>query len=242
MSLRRARDNITNNFVDRFKHFAYGPRYRYESNDFPEITLTANERRRLYRAIYRWQIYCNLFPGGDSLIGDFFHDLDGSYFDFDERKSLFFTAFAPWEFEEFMILIQHVYRMYDNLHFTWGLLLPTFGLQAALAPQEDRTNLLNLNPHTADDADDTLRIDRIDWLMNQGPHFFHRAICTPWYTRDFVELFLDNFNTTLFPIYGVYIAAASIDRSLPLSQHLASQDQQSLEFYGDDVADDPNRG
>ena len=238
MRLRIARDDIIDHFLDHFLEKGYGK--KYESNDGSKIALTVHERRRFHRAIYRWQIYCNIFPSSDSFIGDFFRDLNGSYFDFDERKSLFFAAFAPWEFDELMTVIKHVHDTWDILHhYAWTVQLPVFGLQAVVAPQEGKTNILDLNPHAAKDVGN---MDNIDWLTNQGPHLFHGVISTPCHTRDFMDLFLDNVNTSSYPVHGVYTAAASIDESPLLFQYLAPLDQHSLAFRGDDVTDGPNRG
>jgi hypothetical protein len=75
--------------------------------------LSATESMRLLRALYRWQLYCNLFGQGPD---------DGRRevpkLEHGEELDLFFCIFRPWEIEE-------IYCIYALLKNTYSDLLDT---------------------------------------------------------------------------------------------------------------------
>jgi hypothetical protein len=57
------------------------------------------EIARIERALYRFQIYCNLFPG-----------LKRPLFDASFQKSVFFNKFSPWENEQVAAIHDYLHR------------------------------------------------------------------------------------------------------------------------------------
>ena len=125
-----------------------------------KVILTGSEKRRFYRAIYRWQTYSNVFPSHGSENGDFSHDVDNSpTFDTQERRTLFFADITPWECEEFYTIIGLADSIYRDLQYHEYMTISIAGL-------------------LEDDFDpaDRSAMHHIYWLVTQGPQTFHRVI------------------------------------------------------------------
>lgn len=71
--------------------------------------LSATEETRLVRALYRWQLYCNLFGQGRS------GHRKVPQFSSEERLDVFFCIFKPWEVEEIYCLYLLLRDFYNGV-------------------------------------------------------------------------------------------------------------------------------
>ncbi|KAF4628264.1 hypothetical protein G7Y89_g9887 [Cudoniella acicularis] len=69
--------------------------------------LSPSESRRIYRALYRLEIFCSLFEFGGNDRGYETSDYDG-----DEVQDIFLGKFGVWEIEEIACLRDYFYRYY----------------------------------------------------------------------------------------------------------------------------------
>lgn len=67
------------------------------------IALTQTERTRIERALYRFEIYCDLFRGDDA----------GLRPALEERRAFMFEKFLPWEIEQLASVIEYLLRQID---------------------------------------------------------------------------------------------------------------------------------
>jgi hypothetical protein len=88
----------------------------YSGNTF-QLSLT--ERRRLKRAVYRWQIHYNLFgiaSAGECLEeGDAVSDVSDGMITDEEDARLFLLSFPPWEIKEIASFTNYVFERYRTL-------------------------------------------------------------------------------------------------------------------------------
>ncbi|KAI3394708.1 hypothetical protein diail_2293 [Diaporthe ilicicola] len=66
--------------------------------------VSSTERRRILRALYRFQIFCNLFS-----------DKQYQSFTSEEAQQIFFCQFDGWEVEEMNCVYQWIKQMFDNV-------------------------------------------------------------------------------------------------------------------------------
>lgn len=78
--------------------------------EFQELSL--NERRRIYRACYRFEIFSYLFA---NLIWSPLYTLDWSPEIGYQAGILFFSEFERWEVEEIYCIREYIYRAYDKI-------------------------------------------------------------------------------------------------------------------------------
>ena len=84
--------------------------------------LSINERRRLYRAFYRFDIFCNLFrnwetPPDDELLSNASYRHHENEFELEplEKSSRFLSQFNPWEVEELACVREYFFNYYRRM-------------------------------------------------------------------------------------------------------------------------------
>ncbi len=99
----------------RFAQFAYGLPSRFEDADGDsmedtsslEFKVSNTELVRLYRAFFRFEIYCNLFRPVES------YEREKVYTD-DEQFSLFLIRLKPWAVEEMSVVHQYLSEIVET--------------------------------------------------------------------------------------------------------------------------------
>ncbi|RAL05390.1 uncharacterized protein BO80DRAFT_478364 [Aspergillus ibericus CBS 121593] len=79
------------------------------ANDHLPLALSEIEKRRVFRAFYRLQIYRNIFGSVERAFNQ------EKTFTSEESWQLFFSTMAPWEIEEFACLFQHYCHKYQGI-------------------------------------------------------------------------------------------------------------------------------
>ena len=89
------------------------------------IVLTSFERRRIRRAIYRWQIYCNIFTGHKEGQGSYsVEDRNTNFGRPDDAtlllgtkqlRDLYFAYLYPWEVEEMVVIYEYAIARYAKI-------------------------------------------------------------------------------------------------------------------------------
>ncbi|PYI05512.1 hypothetical protein BO78DRAFT_345372 [Aspergillus sclerotiicarbonarius CBS 121057] len=91
------------------------------AHDFLPLVLSDTEKRRIFRAFYRLQIYGNIFGGVERSADSGFSLQHNEWFNKDktftgeESWRLFLATMAPWEIEEFACLFQHCCHRYRGM-------------------------------------------------------------------------------------------------------------------------------
>jgi hypothetical protein len=62
--------------------------------------VSESEMLRIHRALYHFEVYCNIF-----------RDFERPIFDLDEQRVIFFAKFSPWENEQLACIHEYLYRV-----------------------------------------------------------------------------------------------------------------------------------
>ena len=198
------------------------------------VHLSSSERRRIRRAIYRWQTYCNIFIGHrGSQSFNYVEDMNRNYrradnasalFDIEQRRDLYFAYLNPWEFEEIVVIYDYVSARYSDI-----------------------LNGLEDDISTFSDSIVTKEFEEwIETFVAHGPDLLFQVLTKmhlPGAPRTWSEFVCEYQN-------GFHIGW--MDNMMPVSSRLQARNptgsngnwntRSRLYFEGDDVAEGPNAG
>ena len=193
------------------------------------------------RALYRWQIHCNLFgtsPAGEHPEDDNDDD-DAFYVPYgrtgEDEAALFLLSFRPWEIEEIASLVNYSFEWYRKLIIGKGFckdLIPSYEFNGVMKNA--------MRPRTA--SNDSLIRSCCNHFLSLGPSFFYEVLTTsnPDEQR---ALLIQNADEYELEDLELLLAWPS------QTNHFASpgpEDQdlelQGLQFRGDGSQTSPNAG
>lgn len=185
--------------------------------------LSSNECRRFYRALYRFEMYCNLFRNwknspddGDLSDASSASDDSTSELDSAEKSSRFLSLFKPWEVEEIACVRDYFCSYY-------GRMLLKF-----------EPDLRRRRPNIDLSEDGPWLEENIEYLMSLGLRFYRRMETSPP-GRQMRYLF-----------YGLRIGPPFLSEALKLTpeamfyQPFGVDDPEVIPFEDDCVRDGPN--
>ncbi|KAI9734662.1 MAG: hypothetical protein M1834_002263 [Cirrosporium novae-zelandiae] len=108
---------IIHDLVDDFCRSTFEVYTLSYGRDIEYVPPSPTEKRRIFRAFYRFQIYCNLFSMSgvrspdtkEFTIPDIQEDFDGA-----DKPWMFFSIFQPWEVEELGCIRDFIYKRYTE--------------------------------------------------------------------------------------------------------------------------------
>ncbi|KAI9041954.1 uncharacterized protein KD926_006291 [Aspergillus affinis] len=157
------------------------------NNDVLPISLSRTEKTRLLRALYRVQIYANIFghrvfyPGEKTPIQWRYNSWEEETFETREVWRLFMSPMAPWEFQEYGCVWQYIYERYRQPYQE----VADYFDQFEMMPMERVEYKYQIDPLPTNcsllDTDEVRGNTDIHMsnLATMGPVFFHKFIRDP---------------------------------------------------------------
>lgn len=207
-----------------------------ESDPDDAFQPSLTERRRLKRALYRWQIHHNLFgtatageyPEDDDVASDVSDGHSG-----EEAAALFLLLFPPWEIEEIASLVNYSFERYRKL-ITGKELRKYF-----VVPHEMKDAMMkSARPETASYPMEGY----CNHFLSLGPSFFYEILSTsnPHERRALLIQHADEYGLESLELPPPW--PSQTDQFEPQDPEDKDQELQGLQFRGDVSPMSPNAG
>ncbi|KAK4144328.1 uncharacterized protein C8A04DRAFT_28016 [Dichotomopilus funicola] len=197
--------------------------HKFDTFSEVEISLSKMEQTRILRALYRFQLYCNLFRDWPSSRQDPELEIEST-----EKLALLFGLFRPWEMEEIDSIYATMFRKYEEVFdaIAWDLHRDN--------PKFDFWGYPNTPPGARHLEEDGFFREYIrQGTAERGLSLFYNVLCINDHD-DLVETMDDNMDVS-----GSYEdlihTTTQFNRRVEYPQEgdLAEEDRERLPFAGD---------